>query len=110
MPSSPDENQAERICDSGFLLLLQEWASDDLDTVAHECPKREGLERHQHPAYLIPCDGSAVDYQQRNLPSSLRIPGDAADEMACIGDLPAEFPSLHVANRESVPDPVVTAS
>jgi hypothetical protein len=30
--------------------------------------------------------------------------------MACIGDLPAEFPSLHVANRESVPDPVVTAS
>lgn len=107
MASSADENQAERIRDSGFLLLLQEGASDDLDIVAHECPKREALEGHQHPAYLIPCEGPAVDHQPRDLPSALRIPGDAADQMACVGDPPPELPSLYMAYRESLPDPVV---
>lgn len=102
MSSSPDQNQAERIPGSGLLLVLQEWASNHLDAVAHESPKREALEGHQHPAYLIPREGSAVDHQQRDLPGTVRIPGDAADEMTCVRDPPAKFPSLHVADGESV--------
>ena len=102
MPSSPDENQAERIRDSGFLFVLQEWASDDLDTVVYESSKREALEGHQHPADLVPREGPPVNYQQRDLPGAVRIPGDAADEMMFVRDPPAELPSLHVADGESV--------
>ncbi len=107
MSSSPDEDQAKRIPGSGLLLFLQEWASDHLDAVAHESPKREALERHQHPAYLIPGERSAVDHQQRDLSGAVRIPGDAADEMTCVRDPPAELPSLHVADGEFVLNSVV---
>src|SRR5688572_24636941 len=89
------------IRDSGFL-LLQERASDDLDTVVHQSPKREALEGHQHPAYLVPSEGPPVDHQQRDLPGAVRIPGDAADEMMFVRDPPAELPSLHVAAGESL--------
>src|SRR5436190_8450830 len=102
MSSSPDENQAERTPGSGLLFLLQEWASNHVDTVAHESPKREALEGHQHPAYLIPREGSTVDHQQRGVPAAVRIPSDAAYEMTCVCDPPAQFPSLHVARGEAV--------
>lgn len=95
------------IRDSGFLVLLHERASDDFDAVAHECAKREAPEGHQHLAYLIPCEGSAVDHQQRDLPTAPRIPRDAADQMAGVVDPPAEFAPLHVADRESISVPVV---
>jgi hypothetical protein len=61
MSSSPDEDQAEKLPDSGFRLFLQKWASNDLDAVVHESPKREALEGHQHPARPIPGEGSAVN-------------------------------------------------
>ena len=80
---------------------------DGPEYAAHESPKREALEGHQHPAYLIPREGSAVDHQQRDLPGTVRIPGDAADEMTSVRDPPAEIPSLHVADRESVLNAVV---
>ena len=105
-----EQNSSGKARDSGFLLLLQQWGSDDLDTVAHESPKREALEGHQHPADLVPGEGPPVDHQPRDLPGALRIPGDAADQMACVGDPPAEFPPLHMADRESVPDPVVASA
>ena len=36
---SRDGNQAQSTADSGVLFCLEEWASDDLDSVAHDCPK-----------------------------------------------------------------------
>jgi hypothetical protein len=65
------------------------------------------LEGHQHPANLIPCEGTAIDHQQGDLPCAFRIPRDAANQMACVSDPPAELPSLHMAGRDCVPDPVV---